>query len=72
LEAVNKVAKTCPGYYSTTVHFYNLFLHRWRKSHCIRPSSGQAVANSALGSKSLAAPGLDLHNSLVQGEQTIQ
>jgi len=30
-----------------------------RKSHCIQPSSGQAIANSALESKSLATPGLD-------------
>ena len=29
-----------------------------RKSHCIRPSSGQTIANSVLGSKSLATPGL--------------
>ena len=33
--------------------FNNLFLHRSRKSHCIRPSGGQAVANSCLGSKGL-------------------
>jgi len=39
-------------YWCTTIHFNNVFLHRLRKSHCIRPSSGQAVANSALGSKS--------------------
>ena len=31
-----------------TVHFNNLFLHRFRKSHCAQPSSGQEVANSAL------------------------
>jgi len=43
-------------YYCTTIHFNNLFLHRLRKSHCIRPSSGQAVANSARGPKSLATP----------------
>ena len=29
-----------------------------RKSHCIRPSSGRAVANSAIVSKRLATPGL--------------
>ena len=45
-------------YYCSTTHFNNLFLHRLRKSHCIRPSSGQAVANAALGSKCLAIPGL--------------
>jgi len=38
-------------------YFNNLFLHSLHKSHCIRPSSGQAVANSALGSKRLATPG---------------
>jgi len=32
-------------------------LHRLRKSHCIRPSGDQAVANSALGSKRFATPG---------------
>ena len=30
-----------------------------RKSHCIRPSSEQAVAKSALGSKRLVTPALD-------------
>ena len=35
-----------------------------RKSHCIRPSNGQAVANSA--SKSLATPGLVLHQMLTK------
>ena len=42
--------------YCTTIHFNNLFLHRLRKSRCIRPSNGQAVANSSLGSKNLATP----------------
>ena len=41
-------------YYYTTIHFNNLFLHRLYKLHCIQPSSGQAVINAALGSKSLA------------------
>jgi len=34
--------------------------------HCIRPCGGQAVANSALGSKSLATPGIEVvsnHNT---------
>ena len=35
-----------------------------RKSHCIRPSSGQAVANSAFGSKSLATLGLVYMNCI--------
>jgi len=35
--------------YCTTMHFNNLFLHRLRKSHCIRSSSDQAVANSPSG-----------------------
>ena len=45
----------------------------WRKLHCIRPSSGQAVANSAFGSKSLANPGLvymdciDSHSRVEKG-----
>ena len=44
-----------------------------RKSHCIRPFSGQAVANSAFGSKSLAAPSLvymnciDIHSRVEKG-----
>jgi len=48
-------------YYCSTIHFNNLFLHRLRQSHCIRPSSGEAVANLALGSKILATPGSDCH-----------
>jgi len=44
------------SYFCTTIHFNNLFSHRLRKSHCIRPSSCQAIANSALGSRRLATP----------------
>jgi len=35
-------------YYFTTIHFNNLFWHRLCKLHCVQPSSGKAVANSAL------------------------
>ena len=44
--------------YCTKIHFNNLFLHGLRKSHCIRPSSGQAITNSAIRSKSLTTPGV--------------
>jgi len=54
-ESVNKMV-WCYCYYCTTIYFNNLFLHRLRKSHCIQSSSGQAIANLALGSKRLASP----------------
>ena len=38
------------------MHFNNLFLHRLRKSHSIRPSIDQVVAYSVHGSKRLATP----------------
>jgi len=39
--------------------FNSLFLHSLRKSHCIRPFTSQAVANSVLGSKRLTTPVLE-------------
>jgi len=49
LRALKRVNKTVwfECCYCTTTRFNNLFLHRLRKSHCIRHSNGQAVANSA-------------------------
>jgi len=41
------------------MNFNNLFLHSLRKSHCIRPFTSQAAANSALSSISLATPVLE-------------
>jgi len=49
-KGVNKIVRFYCHYYNT-ICFNNLFLHILRKSHCIRPSIGQAVGNSALRSK---------------------
>jgi len=54
--AIEVQTKWCDFIDCTTAHFNNLFLHRLCKLHYIQPSRGQAVANSALGSKSLASP----------------
>ena len=45
-------------YHCTTTHFNNVFLQRYHQSHCVRPTSDQAIANSNPGSKRLATPGL--------------
>jgi len=50
-------------YNCTTIHFNNLFLHRSRKSRCIRTFSGQAVVNSGLESKIVAIPGQRYYGS---------
>ena len=47
-------------YYCTAIHFNNLLLNRLRKSHFIWPYSGQAVVNSALVSKRLATPEINV------------
>jgi len=49
------------SYYCSKLHYDKLFFRRLRlhKLHCIRPSTGQAVANSALESKRLDTPDLD-------------
>jgi len=47
-------------YYCTTIYFNSIFLHTLCISNCIWPSSVQAVANSTLGSKSLATHAMEL------------
>ena len=54
LPVLNKSINKVMWFYCTTIYCSKLFLHRLRKSHCFRPSSCLAIANSSLGSKSLA------------------
>ena len=57
--AIKVQTKWCDFIVDNVLHYIlSNYLRRLREPHCIRQSSGQKVANSALGSTSLATPAL--------------